>query len=933
MCLKNDSSSKYHLFPSMNPQEKADIRRVQGQISCAECRRLKLKCDKKIPCSSCFKRGCSHLCPTKTLSPMPTKRIMTSETAALRKEIQSMSERTKLLEDALSTLQASVSSEPHPLLVEAPSMTIESQKNSLPEDVQTSQVIDALGTLTLGKLGDARYLGRSAGSESLLQGSPEIQRTAEEDYIPNDDIAQLVNSFPFLSDSIWDVEKSMKLILSYLPEKARAWSLAEEFLSHNFWYITIVSREELVDEMLIPVYRYLTVPNSGFADPASTFPLSPTRLAVLLICLAHGSLADLNMPMYSAESALFFNLSRASLALHPVFVSPDLATIQALTLIGSYYDTGGPNYSIEAGWVYMTIAAKLTHSLGLHRETPRWGLDDETIRRRRAIFWELYTFDGLTSLALGRPPALFTVHGDTPLPVDDDDEVDNQGNPVPGFHRWRMTFSMDVITAVANVTLSPKMPEYQTILELDQLVREHPLPPKYDPVYSLSSALGQDSSTSMNEGHAGYEGSLNALKGHHLTQFRAVVIMHIHRAFFAQALLQSPSDPLNSVYAPSFLAAYRTASTMVHMNVRNFYKYSNILSRYWEIWTGLLSAGIILGLIVARSPTNSLAENAYAELGLAVDLFKMGAPRSDRAKRGLNVLLRMYEKATKAYLSSTSQENTSTERLSVIQEDADALHTLEIFAGHTKLLMKEMRSSRRHSWRHSDSQRTDSGSPEAPGQSQSESSTFHSSSSSSSYPSSSSTSSQFTDPVSLSQSPTDKTTPVDRPPYFGYAHTVSTSPFNLPSTYTFERDDSNAGIESQDIFDSGMSGSILPPSDRYSTPVRFATHHEYWNDLPMPLPEPHKGSYNTGPSWTPTQAQSSDTSSLQSRMSQRPHYREHMGHSTFSGPAEQAPFTMSVSAMDAQWAELMRDEGVYNIGASAHDSSYKSPSGSHRVFM
>lgn len=64
------------------------------------------------------------------------------------------------------------------------------------------------------------------------------------------------------------------------------------------------------------------------------------------------------------------------------------------------------------------------------------------------------------------------------------------------------------------------------------------------------------------------------------------VVMHVHRAFFAQALLQSPSDPLGTVYAPSFLGAYQIASTMVHLNVKNYYKYPNVLSRYWEIWTG-----------------------------------------------------------------------------------------------------------------------------------------------------------------------------------------------------------------------------------------------------------------------------------------------------------------------------------------------------------
>lgn len=34
-----------------------------GELSCAECHRLKLKCDKKLPCGSCKRRGCESICP------------------------------------------------------------------------------------------------------------------------------------------------------------------------------------------------------------------------------------------------------------------------------------------------------------------------------------------------------------------------------------------------------------------------------------------------------------------------------------------------------------------------------------------------------------------------------------------------------------------------------------------------------------------------------------------------------------------------------------------------------------------------------------------------------------------------------------------------------------------------------------------------------
>lgn len=68
----------------MAPQRTEELqeKRGRGQVACAECRRfdnffytvkflfmaflrLKVRCDKKIPCGSCVKRGCAAICPTR----------------------------------------------------------------------------------------------------------------------------------------------------------------------------------------------------------------------------------------------------------------------------------------------------------------------------------------------------------------------------------------------------------------------------------------------------------------------------------------------------------------------------------------------------------------------------------------------------------------------------------------------------------------------------------------------------------------------------------------------------------------------------------------------------------------------------------------------------------------------------------------------------
>jgi hypothetical protein len=94
-----------------------------------------------------------------------------------------MSHRIRQLEDALAILNSSVSSGPHPLLVDnllkikfGPE--VERSSVSPPPDrpvsglrdpeKATKETLDALGTLTLSSDGEMKFFGRSAGSQVCL---------------------------------------------------------------------------------------------------------------------------------------------------------------------------------------------------------------------------------------------------------------------------------------------------------------------------------------------------------------------------------------------------------------------------------------------------------------------------------------------------------------------------------------------------------------------------------------------------------------------------------------------------------------------------------------------------------------------------------------------------------------------------------------------
>jgi hypothetical protein len=82
-----------------------------------------------------------------------------------------MGDRIRELEDALAVLQASHSSEPHPLLCEGSILVDTDKPEEHPqesEDEAVDDVAKSLGTLTVSEHGLSRFFGFTGGSDLLL---------------------------------------------------------------------------------------------------------------------------------------------------------------------------------------------------------------------------------------------------------------------------------------------------------------------------------------------------------------------------------------------------------------------------------------------------------------------------------------------------------------------------------------------------------------------------------------------------------------------------------------------------------------------------------------------------------------------------------------------------------------------------------------------
>ncbi|KAF9469100.1 fungal-specific transcription factor domain-containing protein [Collybia nuda] len=659
------------------------VRRARGEISCAECRRLKLKCDKKLPCSSCTRRGCPSICPNGSLSTGQGTRFVLADTAQLHAKIGEMGQRIRQLEDALAIFQSGVSSETHPLLRdELLSIKFGPDKGHALEREESSQEplvnsIDALGTLTIGDRGEVKYFGRSAGSETLFLAGAELDMTSvESDESPqlSLEIARLSNAFPFGAEG--NVDRAMDLLFSHLPSQPRAWSLCETYMEHAAWVFRPLKRDEIVNDVLSPIYK--AQKERKVSGSACSFNISSHKLAVLFLVFALGALVDLTLEPYNTESETFYHLSRACLSLRSVFDSPEITTVQAVVLMAAYHGMGGKKYTMDSSWALISLGAKLAQSIGLHRDSARFNMDPQTVQRRRGLFWELFSAELFHSLAIGRPPSIRLSYIDCEFPIDDEATLDKDGRTRVGYYRWKYEFTKEIFSTVTELTLTAEPPRYQTVLELDRKVREKTLPSHLN---VFMSPEDEHCTPSV------------YMRGCLLGQYRSVTLLYIHRSFFAQAMLDHPVNPLRSPYAPSFLAAYRCASGVIKSNLNHFDRFPDLCCRWYNIWTHLFSAAIIVGCIVTRSPSSSMASSAFIELGLACDLFEKGAVHSRRARSGLALLRKLRQKAFQVYSQFRSGNSPPTVILSVGKPDYGD-DELALFGGQTRVLVSKLLSNR-----------------------------------------------------------------------------------------------------------------------------------------------------------------------------------------------------------------------------------------------
>ncbi|GAA5939390.1 uncharacterized protein JCM15063_004508 [Sporobolomyces koalae] len=605
--------------------------RPRATLSCRECRRLKLKCDRTFPCSACRRRNCADICPDGMRKPPGRALEIQAEFSLLLKRIEFLEsvvkdlggqdqippplqlqhalKRTTPLSKEVEAEIETASAGPLPHDSEATSDDGGAQDDEHPADTLEKLVI-GVGSLRIGSNESGRYLGASGSPAYHFDEDDDDKLSAEEDRPPLTEGHPVVQLGSSRREGNAEIEHYRGL-LPPLPEINR---LAKNYFSFVAFQFTPLSPKEFYEDYL----------------PAAIEANHPaaTKLGAVYAVLSLGSLFDPQKPAtFNEEAQRYFLRSQNILAAAKALSNNTLATSQAVQLAGSYLlcqhdlKEGG-----ETFYPMLGIASRFLVTQALHRDGTLFGLSGEELNRRRRIFWELITIERMQAFIAGRPYMLQNSQFDTQMP---------ENAPPFDVCKWQLGV---FIARVIDLAFSIKSPSYSTILKLDEelrsLVRQSPasvrsgvLPP--DAFVVKPRSIAQLPVPRQQTGAT----LIERLQQHTMDQMYSQVLFYLHKPAFAHALLNHPQEPLQSPYRASVEALSCETAVYLVAVAKSWITLDPVLApRWWHIFFHAFAASVGQASLCIKAPRSVLAPFAWGQLREAVSIFETagatGAPCS-----------------------------------------------------------------------------------------------------------------------------------------------------------------------------------------------------------------------------------------------------------------------------------------------------------------
>ncbi|KAF9236495.1 hypothetical protein BU15DRAFT_49985 [Melanogaster broomeanus] len=603
-------------FPSSSSRK---THNKKQPLSCAECRRLKLKCDRVFPCQSCSKRGCAEICPDGALTSGKGSRFILANTEQLHAKIIHMSDRIRQLEDALSTVQKKCSTEPHPLLNQdflriKNSLELYTPQGGTARQSRTDLPMDEIqATSSRMTAGDPDH--RPSRPSEDRSSSAEIAATEVPRLSP--EIEKLSQTFPYP----WLPNNPMReRIYKVLPLREEAEYLCTQARLNALWQYNLDPSETWLPNLVHHVY---TTPVED---------LCFRRLSLLFIMMSIGLLVDLNKKNERPRAEVYHRLARASLCEMNLTDEPNLDLIQTLFyMIWYLLIFSDKSQAVANAWSIMGLTVKLAQSVS-NRDGNRWKVIPEESQRRRMLFWELLNLDARLALSLGRPPSICLEHVDCRRPSYTLPEM-HIVSGAQSYHEWKHEFFLHCLTPVLATVISAQQHSYLRILEVDKTIRDSKIPPTLD-------IFNEDGI---------HDNRRLTMQQVLVSSGREIVLLQLHRNYFTEALSDYDAFSYQHKFAPSAVATYLSATRLIATLKALEEREPQLSKRFMCFWFNAFSGAVALSLIVSRTPFLSLAPSALQELDTVHRLFAKVAEECSEVAQALPLLTKIAERSRRSY--------------------------------------------------------------------------------------------------------------------------------------------------------------------------------------------------------------------------------------------------------------------------------------------
>ncbi|KAI0118611.1 hypothetical protein GGR51DRAFT_554299 [Nemania sp. FL0031] len=428
--LEPPSDSSSRPGPPVPLQQRRRVTRA-----CDECRRKKIKCDGKQPCTHCqvYSYECTYDKPSnRRRNPAPQyiealeNKLSRAETL-LRKFMPDVDLNDPNLDPAIQ--------QEFRMREQARQKAAAAQKKDQTKpgssEGQLQSMISSVGQLDLNESGDYDFHGTSSGSVFFKQMKKHFRTLLGRDYqIPfmprpprPSGVATLDSPRPAPS-SPWVTTPSPSV--HTLPPKERAIALCSESLDNATCLLRIVHK---------PTFYHML--DSLYETPSDQFGIEDKRnLALAYSAMALGCMYNVSddsitkSPPYkiSIDEALNY-YSSARFLLQDITECRDLTSLQALLFMILFLQSIS-NLSTCYGFVGIALRSALR--MGLHRHLPHIKLDPIESETRRRVFYICRQMDTYVSALLGFPLLLNDDDIDQLLPTAVDDQfITKEGITTP----------------------------------------------------------------------------------------------------------------------------------------------------------------------------------------------------------------------------------------------------------------------------------------------------------------------------------------------------------------------------------------------------------------------------------------------------------------------------------------------------------------------